>query len=117
MPRMGKKTLYLDLEALDRLETALHRFPGRPSLSSFFNDLLPKMADQMEEMTAALERGGLRGMADLFGIVSREADTLEREVSATLQEVEDPDKKLSEIAKDVPPKKPRAPRAKKVAKE
>ena len=66
MPRLGKKTLYLDLDALDRLQAALLRLPGRPSVSSYLNDQLPQHAMQMEAMVEALEKGGLRGLASIF---------------------------------------------------
>jgi len=49
MPRLGKKTLYLDLEALERMQEALNLLPGKPSLSSYLNEILPGLALQLEE--------------------------------------------------------------------
>lgn len=120
MPRLGKKTLYLDLDALDKLDDALSRFPGRPSVSSFLSEQLPLMAENVHQMANALEAGGLRGMAQMLGVVSEShkvLSELEDDIKNTLATAENPDKKLSEMVADVPPKKPRKPRAKKVVKE
>lgn len=117
MPRYGKKTLYLDLDALDKLRAALDRLPGRPSLSSYLNETLPVLADQMDRMTAAAERGGLRGIADFLGVVADVEDKkveMEEDVKSTVRTAKNPDKPLSELVADVPPKKPRKSRAKKV---
>lgn len=116
MPRFGKKTLYLDLDALDRLQAALQRLPGRPSLSSYLNDQLPQHAEQMEKMVNALERDGLRGLAAMFTSAGDMLVELEDDVKKTLQEAKNPDKKLSELVADVPPQKPRYSRPKKVVK-
>jgi hypothetical protein len=116
MPRLGKKTLYLDLDALERLQDALKRFPGRPSLSSFFNEWLPKMADTMTEMADAAERGGLRGIADMLQITTREVVSIEDDVRKGVQEAKNPDEPIIAV-QDVPPKKPRKTRSKKVVGE
>lgn len=116
MPRLGKKTLYLDLEALDRLQAALQRLPGRPSVSSYLNEQLPIHAQNMEEMVEALEQGGLRGLATLLQGSARMIVDLDADITKTLKEAKNPDKTLSEIAADVPPKKPRKSSAKKVVK-
>lgn len=116
MPRYGKKTLYLDLDALDKLRAALDRLPGRPSLSSYLNDTLPALADQMDRMTLAAERGGLRGVADylnVLGEVGAAAERIDEEVKTALETSEHPDKPLSQMVLDVPPKKPRKTSAKK----
>lgn len=120
MPRLGKKTLYLDLDAVDKLDAALARFPGRPSLSSFLSEQMPILADNIEQMADALEAGGLRGMAQMLGVAAdaqKVLSELEDDIKNTLETAENPDKKLSEMVADVPPKKPRKPRAKKVVKE
>lgn len=49
MARLGKKTLYLDLEALERMQEALDLLPGKPSLSSYLNEILPGLALQLDE--------------------------------------------------------------------
>lgn len=110
VPRLGKKTLYLDLDALDRLEAALKRFPGRPSVSSYLSEVIPSHARQMELMVESLETGGVRELAKMFGSLNEELKTLDKEVTETFEEAEKrgtADKKLSELAADVPPKKPR----------
>lgn len=122
MPRLGKKTLYLDLDALDKLQAALQRLPGGgPSLSSYLNEQLPIMAEMMEEMVTNAERGGLRGLADMLLGAASTTDSLvlgiEQDVKTLLQEVPDPEKKLSEYVDSVPPKKPRKPRSKRVVEE
>lgn len=116
MPRLGKKTLYLDLEALDRLQAALQRLPGRPSVSSYLNEQLPMHAQNMEEMVEAMEQGGLRGLAAMFQGSARMLAEFDADITKALEEAKNPDKTLSEIAADVPPKKPRKPSAKKVVK-
>lgn len=120
MPRLGKKTLYLDLDALDRLEAALSRLPGRPSVSSYLSEVLPQHADAMEKMTDAMEVGGLRGLSQFFGVVGdvgKQLEDAQKGIEKTLETAKHPDKPLSELAADVPPKKPRKPRAKKVVEE
>lgn len=110
MPRLGKKTLYLDLDALDRLEAALKRFPGRPSVSSFLSEVLPSHARQMELMAESLETGGVRGLARMFGSVSEDLIALDEDIKNTVEEATKKGtdkKKLSEMAADVPPQKPR----------
>ena len=119
MPRLGKKTLYLDLDALEVMEAALNRFPGRPSVSSFLSEQLPLMADSLTKMADAMEANGLRGMADLLGIAADVEDMtkeLQEDVKETLKTTKKADTPLSELAKDVPPKKPRKTPAKKVVK-
>lgn len=116
MPRLGKKTLYLDLDALDRLQAALQRLPGRPSVSSYLNDQLPQHADQMEAMVEAMEQGGLRALAAMFQGSAQMLTDMDQDITKALQEAKNPDKKLSEIVSDVPPKKPRKSSVKKVVK-
>lgn len=119
MPRLGKKTLYLDLDAMEELEAALSRFPGRPSISSFLSEQLPQMAKHMTTLADAMETGGLRGLAQMYGIlgeVGKQMEAMEEDVKETLRTAKNPDKPLSELVADVPPKKPRKPRAKKVDK-
>ena len=120
MPRLGKKTLYLDLDALEKLENALQRFPGRPSLSSFLSEQLPTMADQIHRMADALQAGGIQGAAHLLGSVAdaqKQLVELQEGIKDTLLTTENKDLEASEPVADVPPKKPRKSRAKKVAKE
>ncbi len=73
MSKFGKQTLYLDLESVTRIRAALERLPGKPSVSSFVNEHLPAMADQLERMVdlltspaASLEsvRSGLDAIMD-----------------------------------------------------
>lgn len=119
MPRLGKKTLYLDLDALDQLETALKRLPGRPSVSSFLSEQLPVMAHNLNQMVEALEAGGLRGMAQMLGVASdleKSLDQIKEDVKKAADTSENPDMPLSQMIEAVPPKKPRKPRAKKVDK-
>lgn len=119
MARLGKKTLYLDLDALDRLEAALSRLPGRPSLSSYLSDQLVNQAELIEKLVDALETGGLRGMAAVMGVygdVGQQAEKLQEDIKETLRTAKNPDKPLSEIVKDVPPKKARKSSSKKVVK-
>lgn len=54
MPRMGKKTLYLDLDALERIEACLALIPGKPSLSSFLSEQFPALAENLERMVALM---------------------------------------------------------------
>jgi hypothetical protein len=69
---MGKKTLYLDLDAVEALEAALSNMPGSPSVSSFLTQQLPLMASAMSQMSGFLAPGksvidvqtGLNVMAD-----------------------------------------------------
>jgi hypothetical protein len=70
---MGKKTLYLDLDSLARIQVSLALLPGRPSLSSFLNEQFPMMADNLERMVALMTapsttletlRHGLNAVAD-----------------------------------------------------
>lgn len=115
MPRMGKKTLYLDLDAVDKIHAALGRLPGRPSVSSYLNEQLPVMADMLDQMVTAAEKGGLRGMASLLGVAAGLEEKLE-EIEKIVEEDENADKPLAELVKDVPPKKPRKTAPKKVVK-
>lgn len=66
MPRMGKKTLYLDLDDCERLEAALQSLPGKPSLSSFLTDIIPRHTDSLERLIGYLERDGMRGASGLY---------------------------------------------------
>lgn len=115
MPRLGKKTLYLDLDALDKIQAALQRLPGRPSLSSYLNEQLPVMADLLDQMVTAAEQGGLRGMASLLGVAA-DLEEKRQEIGNLVREDENADKPLAEIVKDIPPKKVRPGRPKKVVK-
>jgi hypothetical protein len=118
MSRFGKKTLYLDLEALKVIEAALNRLPGRPSLSSFFNEQLPTMAKLLDEMVTTAEKGGLRGIADMLLGAAKTAeimvDGLEADVKKTLQSSKNPDKPLLQTLEAIPPKKVRKTAPKKV---
>ncbi|GGM60821.1 hypothetical protein GCM10008956_40560 [Deinococcus arenae] len=116
MPRLGKKTLYLDLDALEKLEAALNRLPGRPSVSSYLSEQLPLMADSIAAMVDALEGKGLRGLANVFGVAADMEEQVKDEVKTTLKTSKKADKTLPELVSDIPPKKPRKPRAKKVDK-
>jgi hypothetical protein len=49
---MGKKTLYLDLDALEALKDALKRHPGKPSLSSYLSQQIPQMAEILNRVAA-----------------------------------------------------------------
>lgn len=60
MPRMGKKTLYLDLDALDALEAALKRLPGEPSLSSHLSKQFPMMTEILNKMADLVVPGATR---------------------------------------------------------
>lgn len=114
MPRLGKKTLYLDLDALEKIQDALQRLPGRPSLSSYLNEQLPVMADVLDQMVTAAEKGGLRGMAQLLGVAAGMEEKVE-EIAKIVEEDPNADKPVK--MNDVPPKKPRASRSKKVVEE
>lgn len=116
MPRLGKKTLYLDLDAIDQLEAALSRLPGSPSVSSYLSEQLPIMAESVVAMVDLLEGRGLRGFANVFSAVADMEETANDEVKKTLQTTKNADKPLSELMADVPPKKPRKTVAKKVVK-
>ena len=54
MPRMGKKTLYLDLDLTDQIDKALAKIPGKPSFSALLGQHLPAMLEQAERMAAAV---------------------------------------------------------------
>lgn len=50
MARMGKKTLYLDLDQIEQIEQSLQDLPGKPSFSAFLSDnlaLIQKEADRL----------------------------------------------------------------------
>lgn len=53
--RRGKKTLYLDLDAVDRLEAVLRRYPGSPSVSAFLSDWMPTMVKQLEMIADSVD--------------------------------------------------------------
>lgn len=55
MPRMGKKTLYLDLDLTEKIDAALARIPGKPSFSALLTEHLPAMLEQAERMAIAVE--------------------------------------------------------------
>lgn len=116
MPRLGKQTLYLDMDALEELREALSRLPGRPSVSSYLSEQLPFMAQSIKTMADALEGRGLRGFADLVGAVADQEEAVKKEVKQKLRTTKNADKPLSELVTDVPPKKPRKTAAKKVVK-
>lgn len=116
MPRLGKQTLYLDLDALEELREALSRLPGRPSVSSYLSEQLPFMAKSITSMVDALEGRGLRGFAELVGAVADMEESEKKDLNQMLQTTKNADTPLSELVKDVPPKKPRKPAAKKVVK-
>lgn len=116
MPRLGKQTLYLDLDALEDLREALSRLPGRPSVSSYLSEQLPFMAKSIRTMTDALEGRGLRGFAELVNEVADQEETVKREVKQKLQTTKKADRPLSELVRGVPPKKPRKAAPKKVVK-
>jgi hypothetical protein len=89
---MGKKTLYLDLDALERIEASLALIPGKPSLSAFLSEQFPPLAENLETMVSlmlapsvTLEtlRAGLNAVAD---------DQLEMLVAA------------KKMIRDIPPK-------------
>lgn len=113
---MGKKTLYLDLDAVDSLNASLQRLPGRPSLSSFLNEQLPVLASTMERMVSEAEKSGLRGAASIF----RSTGVLLEEFDAELQAItSDPDPALdkplplSRPEVSIPPKKRKSSKPKK----
>lgn len=105
MPRYGKKTLYLDLDALDELQVALSRLPGRPSLSSYFNDQLPSMAKLMTYMVQSAEEGGLLGLSRvLSGSLNDQISSL-AQVESEINELKKDKKNLDLTLVDIPPKK------------
>jgi hypothetical protein len=55
MPRMGRKTLYLDLDQLDRIQKTLDGMPGKPSLSAFLSDNLHLIAERAEQLAQLLQ--------------------------------------------------------------
>jgi hypothetical protein len=117
MPRLGKKTLYLDLEALSKLQAALSRLPGGgPSLSSYLNEVLPTLADALTEMVDNAQKGGLRGLADMLEAASkysaRVADGLEADIAETIEL--EAKKAAPKTRASIPPRKRRKPAAKKV---
>ncbi len=118
MPRLGKKTLYLDLEALEVIEAALKRLPGRPSLSSFLNEQLPTMAKLLDDMVTTAQKGGLRGLSEMLLGAAKTSeimvDALEADVKKTLQGSKNPDKPLLQTLESIPPKKVRKTAPKKV---
>ncbi len=60
MPRMGKKTLYLDLDAVEALEAALDRLPGQPLLSPYLSQQLLPMSEVVNKMADLLIPGATR---------------------------------------------------------
>ncbi len=110
MPRMGKKTLYLDLDGIERIEAALAFFPGRPSLSSFLTDQFPAMADSLEQMAAVINAPSATSESLMAGLSAIADGQLESLVAAkkTIRDV--PPK---EMVLDVPASKPK--RQKKLA--
>ncbi len=110
MPRLGKKTLYLDLEALDSIEASLGRLPGGgPSLSSFLNEQLPVLARGLDQMVTHAEKGGLRGLSAMLAGGAEMISTMTDEVEAQLQDAistsKHPDIPLSQLPQNVPPTK------------
>ncbi len=108
--------MYLDLDAIDKLEEALSRLPGRPSVSSYLSEQLPFMADSIMGMVDALEGRGLRGFADLVGAAADQEESVKKEVKQKLQTTKKADTSLSELVTGVPPKRPRKAAPKKVVK-
>ena len=92
MPRLGKKTLYLDLDALARIQASLSKFPGKPSLSSFLNEQLPTMADSLERMVGFLTDSSFDVDAIKVGLNAVADEQLELLVAA------------KKMIRDVPPK-------------
>lgn len=74
--RMGKKTLYLDLDALERIDKALKQVPGRPSVSALVNHVLPQLADMAEAMQKIHSSGN---MNDLMSVVDGYKASVERQ--------------------------------------
>lgn len=99
MARFGKKTLYLNLDAIEEIQAALSKFPGRPSVSSFINDHLPLMASTLTDMVKGFERAGMHGVADIADELFD--SSLELLVSAKAEI-----KKGRKQIKDVPPQQP-----------
>ena len=66
MPRKGKKTLYLDLDAIDSIQESLDQLPGNPSVSSYLNDCLPLLALSLKDLVRESKRSSLRGAAEAF---------------------------------------------------
>ncbi len=121
MPRLGKKTLYLDLEALESIEASLSRLPGGgPSLSSFLNEQLPVLARGLDQMVTHAEKGGLRALSAMLAGGAEMISTMTDEVESQLQDAiatsEYPDTPLSQLPQSVPPKKTRRTAPKKVVK-
>ncbi len=119
MPRLEKKTLYLDAEALDSIKASLARLPGGgPSLSSFLNEQLPVMARGLEQMVAHAEKGGLRGLSAMLAggaeMISTMTDEAESKLQHAIATSKHPDMPLSQLPQNVPPKKTRKTAPKKV---
>lgn len=92
MPRMGKKTLYLDLDSLDRLKASLNRLPGRPSVSSFLSEQFPMMADNLDRMVSLMTTPAITMEALNQGLNVVADEQLELIVA------------LKKMIRDVPPK-------------
>jgi hypothetical protein len=100
MARFGKKTLYLDLDALDKMQAALDRLPGRTSISSYLNENLPLLAELLESQVQAVTGGGLRGLAQMMQDLGGTLQTIDEESRAILAE---PEKPVLEVKKLIKP--------------
>ncbi len=89
---MGKKTLYLDLDSLDRLKASLNRLPGRPSVSSFLSEQFPMMADNLDRMVSLMTTPAITMEALNQGLNVVADEQLELIVA------------LKKMIRDVPPK-------------
>lgn len=99
-PRMGKKTLYLNLDDLERLQRVLERLPGNYSISSFLTEMLPAFIQGLEDSAAAMEVGGYKGLYDLLQIPGEELRKV-REQAELMKE----EKEQEGTFTDIPPKK------------
>jgi hypothetical protein len=107
---MGKKTLYLDLDGLERIEAALLLLPGRPSLSSFLTDQFPAMADSLEQMVLVINSPSATSVSLMAGLNAVADQQLEKLVAAKKMIRDIPP---NEMVSDVPASKPK--RQKKLA--
>lgn len=89
--KFGKKTLYLDLESIKRIEIALKKIPGRPSVSALLNSQLPLIAEMAESMAAAVETRDLglvlKSLADTKMTIDRDASDVYLEINELQQQL------------------------------